>query len=369
MTQSSAARPSNKTNVGVLIIKDSNVTGDHEIALTDSHALEIDYWEEFVQDRSPDILALGHVCIADDSGFSDVGKLLYGAQYLFAALMFGGALVNVFALYQADLPPILAGSHLGGKFLVSKHILAMFMGPGAEHMDILVPSLELAHLSFLLLRAIRHTVVAVFAPVLFGRHGQMRRWFAVSALLWGLFPFLASYSLMKMLYYVTPTVVGTEACMVIYDVEQRIAGMSSLRRKAIAALPLLWYVVSRLTCLILGLDAFLIKAREAAGAIDKEALELKSVFVAVIFLFQTLCIVDLNLFVRERLFIFVFAGEDGTLEPDEAARKQVWNALLAKRIYEHFGFWKFMVVMLGFDDYDLQLLVLDVTKKQGRKVV
>merc|ERR1712217_362566 len=93
-----------------------------------------------------------------------------------------------------------------------------------------------------------------------------------------------------------------------------------------------------------------------------------SLLVIGIFLFQMLNVVNLNWFVRERLFIFIFGGQDGNLDNEEAARADVWNALIAKRIYAHFGFWKFLVVMLGFDDYDFQMLVLEVDEqKQARR--
>jgi len=77
------------------------------------------------------------------------------------------------------------------------------------------------------------------------------------------------------------------------------------------------------------------------------------------FLVQAMGVVNLNWFVRERLAIFTFAGEDGVLSREETARREVWHALLAKRVYEHFGLRMFLVVMLGFDDYDFQRLVLD----------
>ena len=35
------------------------------------------------------------------------------------------------------------------------------------------------------------------------------------------------------------------------------------------------------------------------------------------------------------------------------------GALLAKKIYKEFSFVKFLIIMLAFDDYDFQTLVLD----------
>merc|ERR1712187_806141 len=80
---------------------------------------------------------------------------------------------------------------------------------------------------------------------------------------------------------------------------------------------------------------------------------------AVVFLFQILGVVNLNFFVRLRLFIFIFGGEDGNFDIDEKARTDVWNAMLARKIYQEHGPIKGTIIMLGFDDYDFQLLVLE----------
>merc|ERR1712190_517870 len=105
--------------------------------------------------------------------------------------------------------------------------------------------------------------------------------------------------------------------------------------------------------------------------VNEESYRYDSILAITIFLFQMLNVVNLNWFVRERLFIFIFGGQDGNLDNEEAARADVWNALIAKRIYAHFGFWKFLVVMLGFDDYDFQMLVLEIDEesKLARKKV
>merc|ERR1719247_1850760 len=104
-------------------------------------------------------------------------------------------------------------------------------------------------------------------------------------------------------------------------------------------------------------------ARYADGA----TLKYNQILAIAIFLFQMLNVVNLNWFVRERLFIFIFGGQDGNLASEEAARSDVWNALIAKRIFQHFGFWRFLIVMSGFDDYDFQMLVLEVDEDISRK--
>merc|ERR1712196_515351 len=88
-----------------------------------------------------------------------------------------------------------------------------------------------------------------------------------------------------------------------------------------------------------------------------------------VFLFQLLGVVNLRSFVKERLFLFIFAGEEGNLDSNEKSRWEIWLCILCKRIVEEFGFFKGFVVMLAFDDYDFQKLVLDDAKKVEMRTV
>merc|ERR1712086_773717 len=100
---------------------------------------------------------------------------------------------------------------------------------------------------------------------------------------------------------------------------------------------MLSYIATRVAALIIGFDAFLVKLRMVARFADAKVVHTDALLAIAIFLFQMLNVVNLNWFVRERLFIFIFGGQDGNLCNDEAARADVWNALIAKRIYVHFG--------------------------------
>jgi len=110
-----------------------------------------------------------------------------------------------------------------------------------------------------------------------------------------------------------------------------------------------------------------VKLRLVAAHVDGQSLKYDGLLAIAVFLFQILNVVNLNWFVRERLFIFIFGGQGGNLSNEEAARADVWNALIAKRIYVHFGFWRFLIVMLGFDDYDFQMLVLEIDEDASRR--
>eukprot|EP00811_Abedinium_folium_P003475 NODE_13194_length_1179_cov_13.550380.p1 GENE.NODE_13194_length_1179_cov_13.550380~~NODE_13194_length_1179_cov_13.550380.p1 ORF type:complete len:170 (-),score=58.47 NODE_13194_length_1179_cov_13.550380:280-789(-) len=78
-----------------------------------------------------------------------------------------------------------------------------------------------------------------------------------------------------------------------------------------------------------------------------------------VFLFQMLGVVNLQWFVKQRLIIFIFGSEDGDLALLEQSRSEVWISLLARNVFAYYPFWKAVVIMLAFDDYDFQHLVLD----------
>jgi hypothetical protein len=130
--------------------------------------------------------------------------------------------------------------------------------------------------------------------------------------------------------------------------------------------PVVKYIIKNVFCTVIGIDAFLIKCRLAGHNINQTHFKVSYAVQTFVFLYQVLGIVNLNWFSRERLFIFVFGGEDGTVEPEEMERWNLWSALVAKHIYDKFGFIRGTVVMMAFDDYDLQSLVLDDEGKQTK---
>lgn len=86
------------------------------------------------------------------------------------------------------------------------------------------------------------------------------------------------------------------------------------------------------------------------------------------FFAQMLGIVRLGPYVRNRLFVFIFAGEDGIMQPEETRLMETWNALLARRMYRDLPCSHFLAVMLTFNDKDFQGLVFNedaVEKEQA----
>ncbi|CAE7428345.1 GIP [Symbiodinium natans] len=183
------------------------------------------------------------------------------------------------------------------------------------------------------------------------------RWLAVQAAVWETLPELCSFSAMRALHFVTPAIVVSDATQTMATLQE----VDSLWTKAATWS---WLVLSRIAILLFGLDALMLKCREnqpwSEGRISLYKFWMMGIFVK-----QILGIVQLGMFVRERLFIFVFAGEDSQMQAKEVARKEVWNALLAMKIYQTFGLWKSVAIMLSFDDTDFQKLVFNEKARSG----
>eukprot|EP00415_Alexandrium_ostenfeldii_P004821 UN4821 len=62
---------------------------------------------------------------------------------------------------------------------------------------------------------------------------------------------------------------------------------------------------------------------------------------------------------RQRLFTFIFGGEDSILQPHEKTLKAVWEAMLARAICTQHSFCRALAIMLSFSDVDFQKLVLN----------
>lgn len=333
------------------------------------------YWNRFAYSPSPNVFEHGGVSIAKDGGMSDVGdKLLYDAQYLYAALSVSFVTANTYMLTTADVMAIMRArqanaeaSEIESEFLLSKWVVQSIFGKWfplvGSKIEQLVPLFELIVLWGLLTTAAIHIFGAVFAPRLYKeRTWMMKRWMHTKEFFWVIMPNLASFSAMRLLYYVTPSVIGTEAYVVGYLVIQSWGVSKDALDRLKSIYPIVIYLLKLLLCVCIGFDAFLVKFRMAEQYINgkkDEDMDSACLLGAVVFLFQILGVVNLNFFVRLRLFIFIFGGEDGNFDIDEKARTDVWNAMLARKIYQEHGPIKGTIIMLGFDDYDFQLLVLE----------
>merc|ERR1712167_396181 len=113
---------------------------------------------------------------------------------------------------------------------------------------------------------------------------------------------------------------------------------------------------------IIGFGTFLMRLRIVSVKANHDVTDL---FLPCIqFLVQVLGVVQLGPFVRKRLFVFIFGGEDGMLQDDEIELMETWQALLARRMYTDLEYKQFIAVMLSFSDEDFQSLVLNENQEK-----
>lgn len=329
------------------------------------------YWSKFAKDEKPNILAEGGVHIAKDSGLSDVDELLYCFQFVTAGMSVAFIIANIYMIFKGDLSMVFGLTDMGPpEFLLSSWLVKHWFGSVAGtlfggHLSKLVPLVEWLYLVYLI-GLVLGKLILVNCSSRATDDDERKRWMRVSQIFWDYIPQLTCFSAMRLLYFVTPTVVSTQAYVIVYLVQHRYNLAQNGWHKLRAVMPLVKYIALLAFAILVGLDSFLVKYRMAERFINQEKIDFHGFLGTVIFLTQVLGVVNLNWFVRERLFIFIFGGEDGNLDSDENARIAVWNAILAKKIYTEFGPLRGTIVMLGFDDYDFQSLVLDDANKKDK---
>lgn len=181
---------------------------------------------------------------------------------------------------------------------------------------------------------------------------EWMKWRSVSVFFWKTVPQVSTFSAMRLLHFVTPSVIIADVIKFWQYSRTRWRG-----RPGLVICKWLQFLVTRLLCLVIGFDAYLLKLQIAqASFVDRDGRKLMDLCV---FLFQVMGIVQLDLFMRKRLFIFIFGGEDGIMNHREKARKDVWNAMLARAIWREHTCGHFFAIMLTFSDFDFQRLVLN----------
>mmetsp|Transcript_90427 Transcript_90427/g.269839 ORF Transcript_90427/g.269839 Transcript_90427/m.269839 type:complete len:469 (-) Transcript_90427:175-1581(-) len=332
--------------------------------------------------------------LAQDGGLGDISpkKLLYSMQYINAALSVLFILMNTLYVTWMDYNCVFHG-HCGQNKGVSTMEASCIKGGILACPDVdcinqitiackadpevpppfmlgrfllfdevpaerIIASLEFFGLWYLIIRTVQLWLLAHLASV------DVFRWVCVVQIFWQTLPSLSCFSLMRLLYYVTPAVIGTEAYYAVTWTSERIKEdkESNFRN----TWPLVRYVFTRLLCAVIGFDAFLLKFRIASNGVVQLNPGMFDVLAAVLFLFQVLGVVNLTWFVRQRLFLFIFGSENGDMTNEQKAREIVWNAMVARKTYHELDFFSFVVIMLAFDDYDFQVLVMEHRETESR---
>merc|ERR1719203_1805876 len=78
----------------------------------------------------------------------------------------------------------------------------------------------------------------------------------------------------------------------------------------------------------------------------------------VLFMVQLLGIVQIHIYIQQRLFLFIFGGEEAVLSKRHHAIMLTWQAMLAREMWKKTTIIRFMSFMLSFNDFDFQKVVL-----------
>lgn len=324
------------------------------------------YWEMYSTKECPDMFEDDGVQIANDGGVSDIRFLDYYYQYYKSGSILVHSAMNMYVMSFTDIHAIFhKNQQMEKSFLLSRYICSTISTDYEFSLpyDKLVPIMEMIVL-FILLGKIILNLILVACPNKSSEHWEMLKWARLSSLMHKQIPGIARFSALRMLYYVTPTVLMSQYYQELYICNENYANATSNVGRFRAVSPLFRSVIITVIYLIFGFDAFLVKYRMASGYIMETRVTVTTLMGAFVFLLQILGVVNLRSFVKDRLFLFIFAGEDGNLNIHEKSRWEVWLCILTKRIFAEFGLFKGLVVMLGFDDYDFQRLVLDPAKKE-----
>lgn len=187
------------------------------------------------------------------------------------------------------------------------------------------------------------------------------KWHSVANFFFNVFPTLAQASLVKLLGSVTPAVLVPELMWTINKALSHSTG----------CIVLVWFLATRIGCLFLGFDAFLYKfqilAEQYGNLKNPEGVDTTDLLVnTVLFVNQMLGVVQLGTFTKKRLFVFIFAGEDGAMSEKEDAVRRTWEAFFCYKVFEEHGPIKSILIYLSFSDTDFQKMVLD-TEGEGQK--
>jgi len=331
-------------------------------------------WKLYSSEEKPDIFSCSGVKIANDGGVSDIDELLYSGMYLKSAILVGGAVLNIGTLLHEDYRILFPSgqndqdfTNASKNFLLSKCLLLWMFptNPLKLNLDKSIPIIEITVCIYLFAKMTYFLFIALFGSMVWGERGELARWSCVSRLCLVETRMLACFSALRLLYWVTPSVVGLQGMLTIIYVREQLA-LPGVLPRCLALRKISNHIITLAFCFIFGFDSFLVKYRMASKFIVTEQFDYVNCLAAFVFLFQMLGVVNLDTFVQERLNIFVFGGESGDLEWLEDARLDVWNAILAQRVFKQFGVFYGSVVMLGFDDYDFQMIVLDDEKKAAK---
>lgn len=320
-------------------------------------------WRRFNEASHPRRPWFSRLQIAEDGGFGEVGKLFTWDRFFYALLAVACLVLNLHVLSVPNVQALMGEQWLTGETDSNRNlIINACVGRLTDRRfnpKVLLAILELGLLGVLLVRML-HIIGAILLsccvlcdPSIFWHH--------VCRLMWCSFPELMAMSSLRLLNYVTPSVfIPALSTALARGEKQGCAGWGLLI--------VVRFLLLRCILGLVGLEVFMIKFDEAAKCLGGATLR-QALLCSLAFLNQMLGIVQISPMLQDRLFLFLFGGEDCFREEEEWAVQHVWRAMLAKRIWEAAvdrgrGWcivtvsW-YLAVMLAYGDRDFQLLTLN----------
>lgn len=275
-------------------------------------------------------------------------KVRYLSLASFVVLLF----LNVFNLVREDLA-VLQRSHPDVTLTSSALTFAV-----RSTRDVLKPQRLVAQFELVSLMCYAWCIaVDVYKITTFRKTDDPKKgykhWFTVGKLCMQTLPELQSYSAMRVLTRVAPPVIQPELQQLMFETKGK-RWSQKLPRFA-------FFVCRKLLFLFVGFKAFVVKFAQAAAYLPTADEKLWSLIQILLFANQMLGIISINIFMRERLFRFVFGGVDGLFSEQEHKRKGVWIAAMHCKAWRAYSSQplQFFSVVLTFNDMDFEKMVLD----------
>merc|ERR1719486_660726 len=200
-----------------------------------------------------DFFGHDNIRIVHDGGISDVPKLLYTFQYLKGSAKVAMVSFNVLLIAFTDIRQIVRNHNKGDdEFLITKwflmgvlgivHLDEPFEGRGVRVFSIV----ELLVLLVMMCILLQQIIVASWMYRLWGEDGEMHRWTTAGRMFRNTVQDLQHFSGVRLLHYLTPTILGNDVALAALWISQRFQGdHTKLQKCALAAIPTLGFVGTR----------------------------------------------------------------------------------------------------------------------------
>lgn len=312
-------------------------------------------WNFFQEQEKPDFFQA--IRIDNEAGFDELEDLWKPTRIIFGLVSIITLIYNTYAIILFNigqiridgLPDGDPNKISGNYFLLSDFAIRWVLG-----IEWISPVLLIAYGELLLTAAFYLYGILNLFNMTRPMVTPCTRWHAVANFFFNIFPLIATMSMVRLLNYITPQVVVPQLLWAISRISHASGG---------GAIGLVFFLVTRIGCFFAGFDAFLFKfqvlAFQFSNLTAPNSDPTNTLILTLLFVNQMLGVVQLSVFTKQRIFVFIFAGEDGQMSEYESATKATWEAMLCKELVAKHGFFKSMFIWLSFTDADFQKLVLD----------